>query len=527
MRNRKSTGFGIATLSSLTALSALAACGDVDDGDETPDPSTTARVRVAHLSPDAPAVDFCLAVAGSGKFSGPVLAGAGGLAGISYGKLTRYLDVPAAAYDVRLVAPASSDCSKSLGNLPDITDLPTLSAGTSATIAATGKLAHGGAPFTLRAYIDDAAPLADKAKLRFIHASPGTPNVDVGLGGGVAFSAVFADVAYGSFQPHELGYVTTAPLTAVELSARATGTTADVLSIKPASLPAGAIATAFAIGELGSAATPLQVLLCNDSAPPHQIETECTAVGAAPERAKIRVAHLSPDAPAVDVCLAPAGSGAFTKPLLASLGARAGLAYPQVTEYVQLPVASYDVRIVLATETTCANPAVPDTSNVTLTRDLTATVAAIGALDRSGPAIADPGFRLAVYADSLTAAAGKAKLRFIHASPGTPNVDVGILAPHFIRLFGNVEFGKVAVHGGIDAQGYLEANPLNATIAARLANATTDALVIPNVSLPAGAIATAFAIGGKTGATTNPLRVLLCTDSVRTTSLLAQCVVAP
>ncbi len=37
----------------------------------------------------------------------------------------------------------------------------------------------------------------------------------------------------------------------------------------------------------------------------------------------------------------------------------------------------------------------------------------------------------------------------------------------------------------------------------------------------------AFAIGGKTGATTNPLRVLLCTESVRTGGLLSQCVVAP
>jgi hypothetical protein len=173
---------------------------------------------------------------------------------------------------------------------------------------------------------------------------------------------------------------------------------------------------------------------------------------------------------------------------------------------------------------TCALPI----SGVALARGLTATVAAIGALDRSGAAIADPGFRLAVYADSLTAAAGKAKLRFVHASPGTPNVDVGLLANHvFTRLFGNVEFGKVAAHGGIDALGYLEANPLTATISARLSGGTTDALVIPGVSLPAGAIATAFAIGGKTGATTNPLRVLLCTDSARTAGLLAQCMVAP
>jgi hypothetical protein len=489
---------------------------------------TSARVRVAHLSPDAPAVDFCLAAHGTGAFTGPVIAGAGGLAGISYGHLTKYLDVDPAQYDVRLVAPGGADCSMSLGGLADFTNLPALPEGATATIAATGNVAHGGAaPFELRAYIDDAEVDADKAKLRFIHASPGTPNVDVGIGGGVAFTPVFENIEYGGTRVHDNGYFVTAPVDGIELSARATGTTSDVIAIKPASLPAGAIATAFAIGELGNAQTPLRVLLCNDNGSAHATETECALVGADPERAQLRIAHLSPDAPAVDVCLALAGSGVFGKPLLATLGDRLGLAYPQVTSYVDLPIATYDVRIVLATETSCANPAVPDTNGVALAPGLTATVAAIGDLARSGSAIADPGFRLAVYVDAVSVAANKVKLRFVHASPGTPNVDVGLNSAHnFVRLFGNVEFGKIAVHGGIDPIGYLEADPFTAPISARVTGSLTDALVIPSVTLPAGTIATAFAIGNKTGSTTNPLHVLLCVDSAPTTSLLAQCAIA-
>ena len=50
-----------------------------------------------------------------------------------------------------------------------------------------------------------------------------------------------------------------------------------------------------------------------------------------------------------------------------------------------------------------------------------------------------------------------------------------------------------------------------------------DALVLPKVTLPQGAIATAIAIGGKTGEATNPLRVLICVDNAPTSSLLAQC----
>src|SRR5204863_7730163 len=113
---------------------------------------------------------------------------------------------------------------------------------------------------------------ADEAKLRFIHTSPGTPNVDVGLGGGVVFTPVFENIAYGSFRAHDNGYFKTAPFAGAELSARATGTGSDVLAIKPASLPGGAIATAFAIGEIGNAQAPLNVLLCNDNGPAHDLE---------------------------------------------------------------------------------------------------------------------------------------------------------------------------------------------------------------------------------------------------------------
>ena len=131
-------------------------------------------MRVAHLSPDALAVDLCLAPAGTQAFVGPVLAGAGALDGIAYGKVTKYLEVEAQPYDVRLVNVGANDCTQGLG--PDTTNLPALPAGGAVTIAATGKIAHGtgSAAFQLRAYVDDATVGDGEAKLRFIHASPGT-----------------------------------------------------------------------------------------------------------------------------------------------------------------------------------------------------------------------------------------------------------------------------------------------------------------------------------------------------------------
>ena len=114
----------------LVCLLSASACNvvmdpDADPSDEPTDPGA-ARVRVAHLSPDAPPVDFCLAPAGTQEFAGPVLGGAGAPLGISYANVTRYFEVDARRYDVRLVAPGAADCGRAL--VPDVTDLPALPA---------------------------------------------------------------------------------------------------------------------------------------------------------------------------------------------------------------------------------------------------------------------------------------------------------------------------------------------------------------------------------------------------------------
>lgn len=485
----------------------------------------TARVRVAHLSPGAPSVDFCLAAAGSGEFAGPVLAGAGAADGLAYGQVTKYLDVDAMKYDVRLVAPNSKDCTTSLGGLPDFTNLPELPDGASATIAAEGHVV-GTVPFSLAGYIDDSEVAFGKIKLRFIHASPGTPNVDVGLGGGVAFTPVFTNVAYAASNP----YLETTPIQHGEISARLTGTATDAISVKPARIEAGTIATAFAIGDAINPHSPLDVLLCIDNAAPGALLSECKAVGGAPERARVRIAHLSPDAPPVDVCIAEAGSGNYRQPLLRSLGGAQGLSYSEVTTYVDLPTGAYHVRVILASATGCGAGAVPDTLNVAVTAGLTATIGAIGVIDRSGAAANDPAFRLKVLADEPTLTSGRTKLRFFHASPGTPAVDVGLGYAHlFTKVFSNVSFGNTATANGsgMSANGYIETTPVTSAVSARLAGASTDALTIPSVNLATDQIATAIAIGGKTGTHTNPLRVLICLDTAPAKALLSTCIVTP
>lgn len=373
---------------SLVACLLATACGAV-----TPAPPATARVRVAHVSPGAPAVDFCLARHGTTQFTGPVLAGAGRAAGLSYATVTRYFDVDPARYDVRLVAPGATSCAQPLAGLDDFTRLPELAPGASATIAVEGTLGGlGDAGFALRAYDDADETPPGQASLRFVHASPGTPPVDAGTGGGALFTPVFSAVAFGA-----AATITTAPLTDALISARAHGTAADVLAVDHTSLPAGTLATAFAIGQIGGAA-PLRVLLCLDNAEPNGVHAACSVVGDAPRLAQLRIAHLSPDTPAVDVCLAPAGSRAFDRPLLRTLGAP-GLSYPQVTAYVELPAASYDVRVVHASAASCATPVIPD-ATLAPAAGATATVAAIGDLEPIG---ADPALHVAISRCSRTA----------------------------------------------------------------------------------------------------------------------------
>jgi hypothetical protein len=466
-------------------------------------------------------------VHGTTTFTGPVLKGAGDTTGISYPSATKYLSVPAGQYDVRIVAPNAADCSTSLASLPDYTSLPALAAGESFTIAAEGLVASGAAnPFGLTAYVDDATVASGQAALRFVHASPGTPAVDVGTLTGSTFAAVFSNVAFGATAPaagsiDANGYLVTTPLSAVELAARAHGGTTNALTLSNTSLPAGAIATAFAIGEIGSTTAPLAALLCVDNGTPNGALSACTVVG----DVNVRVAHLSPDAPAVDVCVKPHSSATWpATPLLASLGDASGLVYPQVTTYVNLPAASgYDIRIVAAPATSCTTGVVPDTLNVPVPAAIHGTIAATGDLTVAG---SDPGFALKVFVDETTVASGDGSLRLIHASPSTPAVDVGTLSGStFAAIFSDVAFGTVAASGGgIDANGYLATTPLSSVeLAARAHGSSTNALTVSGVSLAAGEIATAFAIGAKTGQAANPLQVLICEDSAAPTGLLTTC----
>lgn len=245
--------------------------GGMGAGGEGGGMAAVGRVRVAHLSPDAPDVDFCVSADGGATWVGPVAENVLMASdGLPYSGVTDYIPLPAATYDVRLVATDATDCDTGL--LPNDFIGITLPEDVDATIAATGWLSPptGNDPaFDLTVYVDDNSdPASGKAHLRFIHASPDTPAVDVGVGSeaGNDFTAIWTDTAFP--EVGDPAYFETDPLMDITISARASGSSQDAIVIDGVALPEGAIATAFAIGNLGGDPEPLSVLLCVDNADP-------------------------------------------------------------------------------------------------------------------------------------------------------------------------------------------------------------------------------------------------------------------
>lgn len=212
----KSSTRRIALLAVAAAPLLLAACGD----DKVTTPSAaTANVRVAHLSPDAPAVDV-------------YVNGTKALSNVPFQEVSGYLPVPAGSTNFR-VTPANAAT-------PVVIDATvTLNAGGSYTVAATGFLA-GIQPLLL----EDDRGTTGQSKVRFVHASPDAPAVDIAVAGG---PVIFSNYVFRQASP----YPQVAPAT-YTLEARPAGTNVVALSVPDVPLRPGTNYTIFAVGLLSN-----------------------------------------------------------------------------------------------------------------------------------------------------------------------------------------------------------------------------------------------------------------------------------
>lgn len=185
--------------------------------------AANAQVRVAHMSPDAPAVDI-------------YVDGNKALTNVPFKTVSDYLPLPAGdhRFEVRPTGAAATDKAV-------IDAKATVEAGKAYTVAAINEVAKI-APLVL---VDDvAAPAAGKTKVRVVHASPDAPAVDIAVKGG---PVLINNLAFGKASD-----TLSVDATSYDLEVRPTGTTTAALSLNGTKLDAGKIYTIFAAGKLAN-----------------------------------------------------------------------------------------------------------------------------------------------------------------------------------------------------------------------------------------------------------------------------------
>jgi hypothetical protein len=213
----------------------------------------TARVRVVHASPDAPAVDV-------------YADGTKVLTNVPYKGSSDYLSVPAGPHNFKVFATGANPASDTAVIDADAT----LAAGKDYTVVAVGMLAD-----IKPAVFEDnnAAPAAGKAHVRVIHASPDAPAVDIAVKGG---PVLFSNLAF----PNAAG---PSPVDAgtYDLEVRAAGTTTVALPINGVQVQAGKIYTVLAVGLLNGE-PPLEALPIVDDPASAPAPTPAPSPAAAP-----------------------------------------------------------------------------------------------------------------------------------------------------------------------------------------------------------------------------------------------------
>lgn len=177
---------------------------------------------------------------------------------------------------------------------------------------------------------------------------------------------------------------------------------------------------------------------------------------------EVRVAHLSPDAPNVDVAV----DGAVVL---------SNVPFRTVSDYLELPAGPHNVTV---TPAGASAPVVID-ANVEVIANASATVAATGLL---GDGDLQP---LPLIDDRMTS--GQAKVRFVHTAPDAPAVDIATSGGPVVPGFRNIAFRESSNYVGLDAGTY--------DLDVRVNGTRTVALSLEAITLAPGTNYTVFAVG--------------------------------
>ena len=314
-----------------------------------------AQVRILHGA-DAPNVDIYVD---------------GGLAvsDLAFGENTDYLTLAGGEYLVQVVPTGVT-----LEEGPIVIDASVpFASGSATTVVATGSLDTDIVP---QLVADTPAAPADMTQVKVVHMSWDAPAVDIAADGG---DVILPGIEF----PNATDYLTV-PGGAYDLEVRVAGTEDVAIDIPELMLEDGVAYSAYAIGSLA-----------NDSL------TVVPLVDADSRMANVRVAHFSPDAPAVDVF---ANGGAILE----------GVGFGTISSYLAVPAGEYQIQV--APQGAGADAAVID-ALLTFGPGTWTTVAAANDVADIEPL---------VFVDAAPVPAeGVARLRAYHASADAPaRVDI-------------------------------------------------------------------------------------------------------
>jgi len=423
MRNLKSFKLFLPVV--LMAFLFAGCSDDDDDGTNGPVEQDQAAVRVIHASYDAPDVDISV---------DDVVA----ITDLAYMATSGYAMLDAGTRNVK-VTPAGETTPVVIN-----ADL-TLEKDKSYTVIAVDQLASIDAVIAE----DMRTPNASKAKVRFLHASPDAPAVDIKLNSGSG-PAVFSGQAFKSITDY--AEVDQATYTFVVTAA---GDTNEVFVLEPVTLYNNTVYTVMAYGTLDpSDSYPFRIRAFIDNGDGNTFANLNIGMS------EVMVVHASPDAPGVDLLVDNIVVNA------------AALNFPDNTGYLNVTAGTRNIKVnASGTSTTVIE------ANLNLDWGADYSVFAIDSLNSIEPL---------VLVDDLTPpAAGQAHVRFIHLSPDAPAVDITLTDGTVI--FGDYEFKEYTAFTPLDSGTY--------NLQVRAAGTSTVVLDLPGITLTDGMIYTVFARG--------------------------------
>lgn len=354
------------------AAQALSAVLIEDDG--AAPASGNVKLRVVHGAPAVPAVDVYVTAPGVALPASPTIP-ALAYRSAAPGSGAAALQIAGGAYQIR-ITPAGQR-----GTIAFDSGSVTLGAGSDLLIVAVPD-SRGVAPVSLLV-VPATGPAGEindsRAALRVGHFAPNVPAVDVFLKAPGQANTAGDRVLSGVTFPQDSGFLKV-PSGTYDASVALAGSLAGVLNLNGATLGASTSTSVFAIGLLnGSGNQALRLAAFADDRTP--------VAG----KAKVRVLHLSPDAPAVDVVVLNGGTIA-ARPVI-------NLSFPNATaQALQLDAGSYTLAVV---PTGAASPILPSAAGVTVqlaAGDVTS-IAAVGCLSTTGACAGGGAFQFKVLDD--------------------------------------------------------------------------------------------------------------------------------